>query len=236
MSKSKTTTFVPDQNLNRPQLERFVDDYLNRERYMCSPEYRLGMIDLLAHRALGTAIPTRFKSCTAQADAHLAGIEHGWTVWEEIKPFRQLKKLKEIAPRHFHFSVTALDEISAGINLEQHRLCIIDGTYLSDFEPKVHWWLALWEALVEESPNEYGAASRLADDVISRWATVRLERPGAEKLAGEIDGAEFDALFTKTTDADLDLLKRYHRLTRFLCELAAKFLPKEDLGWLCVEA
>ena len=70
--------------ITREQLAQFVDVYLRTKRYQCSPEYRLGMIDLLCQRVFGTGIPTRFKRCTAQADAHWAGIEHGCIVWEEI--------------------------------------------------------------------------------------------------------------------------------------------------------
>lgn len=66
------------------QPERAVDDYLRRTRYLCSPEYRLGMIDALAQRILGTGFLTRYQRGTSQADAHWAGVEHACTVLEEI--------------------------------------------------------------------------------------------------------------------------------------------------------
>jgi hypothetical protein len=80
----QTVTLAAVGKLGRPHLERIVDRYLRGERYRCSPEYRLGMIDLLCQRAFKTGIVTRFKRGSAQSDAHWAGIEHGHTVWEEM--------------------------------------------------------------------------------------------------------------------------------------------------------
>jgi len=61
-----------------------VDAYLRDQQYRCSPEYRLGMIDLLCQRIFGSGIIARFKRGTAEADAHWAGMEHGHVVLEEF--------------------------------------------------------------------------------------------------------------------------------------------------------
>mgnify|MGYP006929048060 CR=1 FL=1 len=51
-----------------------------------SPEYRNGMLDAVAWRALRVAIPQplRYKVGTAQADAYFAGIERGHCLWNRI--------------------------------------------------------------------------------------------------------------------------------------------------------
>lgn len=69
----------------REDLAQIVEAYLRRECYRCSPEYQLGMIDLLCLRVFGTGVIGRFEKGTVQFDAYAAGIEHGYTIWEEIK-------------------------------------------------------------------------------------------------------------------------------------------------------
>lgn len=63
---------------SRQQVECVVDGYLQKQHFKCSPEYRLGMIDALCQRAFGIGLLIRYKRGTAQADAHWAGLEHGW--------------------------------------------------------------------------------------------------------------------------------------------------------------
>lgn len=47
-----------------------------------SPEYRNGVLDAYAYRALGIAIPAlRYQIGTAQADAYFSGREHGHALW-----------------------------------------------------------------------------------------------------------------------------------------------------------
>ncbi|WP_204101445.1 hypothetical protein [Occallatibacter savannae] len=61
-----------------------VDAYIREQQHVCSPEYRLGMIDLLCQRIFGSGIIARFKRGTAAADAHWAGMEHGHAVLAEF--------------------------------------------------------------------------------------------------------------------------------------------------------
>lgn len=70
--------------ITRLQIEGMVDDYLRRERFVCSDAYRLGIVDMLCARAFRTNIFTRFKIGTAQADAYMAGYEHSFALWQEV--------------------------------------------------------------------------------------------------------------------------------------------------------
>jgi len=70
--------------ITRSEIEQMVDAYLRDRQYLCSAEYRLGMIDLLCQRIFGSGIIARFKRGTAEADAHWAGMEHGHVLLEEF--------------------------------------------------------------------------------------------------------------------------------------------------------
>lgn len=91
MTKGSTSQFVPPERahphrsrpkavleIGRRQIERIVDQHLHDSNYTCSPEYRQGVIDALCQRAFGIGLLIRYKRGTAQADAHWAGLEHGW--------------------------------------------------------------------------------------------------------------------------------------------------------------
>jgi hypothetical protein len=155
-----------------------------------------------------------------------------------VTTYKKLESLKKTAPKHFFCDLADLDEIAAGVNLETHRTLVIDGTYLSDIEAKVLWWFDVWEPLLEESPDvvQCKAAEQLADEVMGRHVRILLERPAAEELARKLAGPALDQFADRITDADLDLLRSYHRFTRFLCGLARKAWPETDLGWLMAEA
>lgn len=64
--------------VGRRHVEQIVDGYLQKQHYRYSPEYRLGMIDALCQRTFGIGLLIRYKRGTVQADAHWAGLEHGW--------------------------------------------------------------------------------------------------------------------------------------------------------------
>lgn len=46
-----------------------------------SAEYRQGMIDLLQRRFNGEPFPNRYRTGTAQFDAHQAGVDRGWLIY-----------------------------------------------------------------------------------------------------------------------------------------------------------
>lgn len=143
----------------------------------------------------------------------------------------QFVELRMMERHNFCFDREAMDEIAAGKNLEQHRLAVVDGTYLGDLGTLFHRCLAVLEE-THLNPTEHDFAMALADEVSSRWAKAVLERPKIETLAKKLIDDALDALYAKTTDADLDLVARYRRLTRFVCEVARRNCPRTDLGWL----
>lgn len=76
--------FEPKPRITREQIEQIVDDYLRRESYVCSPEYRLGIVDMLCARAFQTNAFARFERGTVQAYAYWAGFEHSFALWQEV--------------------------------------------------------------------------------------------------------------------------------------------------------
>lgn len=111
------------------------------------------------------------------------------------------------------------------------RFSVSDPVYFYAFEPHLDWWLALWELLLDisqwpakassldELSGHQAVAWRLVADVMPRYTRARTQfhTTGAA-------GA--------STAIDLDLLRSYHRMTRFLCGFASKAWPGANLDWL----
>ncbi|MDY0011312.1 MAG: hypothetical protein RBS40_00290 [Rhodocyclaceae bacterium] len=60
--------------------EQIVDAALARGDRR-SPEYRLGMLDVLKYRMHGARIQVPFQLGTSQADAYFAGNDRGHALW-----------------------------------------------------------------------------------------------------------------------------------------------------------
>jgi hypothetical protein len=61
-------------------IAKMVDDEL-RIGDPRSPEYRLGMIDLLQRRYNGLPFTGRYRPGTVQFDAYSSGVERGWALY-----------------------------------------------------------------------------------------------------------------------------------------------------------
>ena len=126
---------------------------------------------------------------------------------------------------------TGLKQLETLKRTAPQSLSISEAPNVSVFEPQLDWWLALWELLIEcsQEGSEASIAKdcqrlqavsfRLVGDVLPRYSRACLLFQGATKSRDR-------------SAIDLDLLRSYHRLTRFLCGFARKVWPEVDLRWL----
>ncbi|WP_109487549.1 hypothetical protein [Occallatibacter savannae] len=150
--------------------------------------------------------------------------------------YKDVENLRKFAPRYFSFDVGELDEIVAGANIEMHRISVIDGTYLGDVLPKLDWWVAVGEraSLAATEAPERVSASELAQfrsNFVGLVAGVLCRYSTALALNPAVAGFDSDG-----TDAALELLIHYSRLTCHVRAFAKRIWPEFDLGWLWAEA
>ena len=168
----------------------------------------------------------------------------------------QLEALRKDVHPCFAVDVGDLDQIVARVNLERHRLSVFDGTYLDDVLPKLEWWLALGElilfcaserAAVVPSPEIAKFKRkfvRLADDALYYHSAVWTKELDMSTIPDDVLVAEFQRRnnsrnakrLSDRTDAALDLLANYRRLTRHVRDFAKRLWPEVDLGWLYAQA
>ena len=67
----------------RKEIEALVEKEM-RHGDPRSREYRLGAVDLICRRALGTPLPRRYQMGTVEADAYYAGVDRGWLIWKKL--------------------------------------------------------------------------------------------------------------------------------------------------------
>jgi hypothetical protein len=68
----------------RTDVERIVDEILRNRNFICSPEYRLSILDTVCSVALCERVPPRFAIGSIQFDAYNAGLEHGFHTLHEM--------------------------------------------------------------------------------------------------------------------------------------------------------
>jgi len=150
-----------------------------------------------------------------------------------IANYEDLERLRKSSPRYFYFDDGDLQEIAAGVDIQKHRISVLDGTYLGDVLPKIDWWIAVGETLsmaANDEPRFVSVASfrstfgGLAAGVLCRYATALALNPAVAGL--DSDG----------TDAAIELLTHYRRLTCHVRAFAKQLWPGIDLGWLWAEA
>jgi len=118
------------------------------------------------------------------------------------------------------FGESEMREIASGINIENYRELVLDGTYLSELGKAILYSFDVWQEIEERHADvsQHQAATRLVDEVTVQYSRVRLARPATESSVAKLspDSSQFDDVFKRTTNADLELIAVYYRWAKYL--------------------
>jgi len=166
-------------------------------------------------------------STTLQLPKQMAGAT------ASVKCLRKLEVLRRRAPRERFFTLTTLDMIVGCGNRKEDRLSVWDGAYLEAVATRLKWWLAICELIAEENPRPLAAdIEHLIDDAVTQWAAVTLAR--RPRSLAKI--ATNTLAMYQVTNADLELLRRYRRMTRSLANSARRVWPSASHRWIEAKA
>jgi hypothetical protein len=165
-------------------------------------------------------------SSAARSPKDAVSVEHS------AKRLRQLQALRRRAPRGSFFTVSDLDLMVACPNRKEDRMSVWDGAYLETFRQRLRWWMTLCELMFDDHVQgaEFGDIEALIDETVTQWSRVELMRKPRRPLPLNHISAMY-----QITNADMELLRRYRRMTRTISKCARRAWPDQDTSWLSVQ-